>query len=251
MTGLAGRVALVTGAAGGIGSAVARALAREGAHVVVNHLDTPEAAQAVAAEIRALGCEALVAAADVGDEAMVEAMFRALDERFGRIDILVNNAGIARPEDIFETSLESWNAVLRANLTGPFLCARAAMLRMRAQGEGRIVQIGSVVGHQGALKGHVHYGTSKAGLHGFTKTLARTGAALGITVNAVAPGIVATEMLERTHGEAGIAALRKLVPLDDLATPDDVAAAVVFLCGEGGRHITGAILDVNGGMLMR
>jgi NAD(P)-dependent dehydrogenase (short-subunit alcohol dehydrogenase family) len=246
------QVALVTGAASGIGAATARALAEAGAHVVINHLDTPEAAEAVARHVRARGVGALVHAADVGDEAAVDGLYRAIDATFGRFDILVANAGIARPEDIFETSLESWNAVLRTNLTGVFLTAKQAMIRLRDRGRGgRIVLMGSVVGHQGALKGHVHYAATKAGMHGFARTLARTGAGLGVTVNAIAPGIVETEMLRATHGEAGIAALKARVPLDALATPQDVAAAVLYLVGPSGRHVTGAVIDVNGGLLMR
>jgi NAD(P)-dependent dehydrogenase (short-subunit alcohol dehydrogenase family) len=249
---LLGQVALVTGAATGIGAATARALAAAGADVVVNHLDTPDAAEAVAAEVRAAGRRALVHAADVGDEKAVDGLYRAIDETFGRFDILVANAGIARAEDIFETSLESWNAVLRTNLTGVFLTAKQAMIRLRDQGRGgRVVVMGSVVGHQGALKGHVHYAATKAGLHGFAKTLARTGAPFGVTVNAVAPGIVETEMLRGTHGEAGIAALKTRVPLDALANPEDVAAAVLYLACPSGRHVTGAVIDVNGGLLMR
>jgi 3-oxoacyl-[acyl-carrier protein] reductase len=245
------RVALVTGAAGGIGRATALALAQAGYEVCLNHLTTSQACERVAAEIRALGRHALVVEADVGDEAAVAAMFTTLDAGLGRIDVLVNNAGIARAETIFETSLASWNDVIRTNLTGAFLCARAAMERMRVQRSGVIIQMSSVVGHQGALKGHVHYGATKAGLIGLTKSLARTAAPLGIRVNAVAPGIVDTEMLHATHGDAGIADLKSRVPLGTLATPADVAAAVVYLSSDAARHITGTVLDVNGGMLMR
>ena len=248
---LQGKFALVTGAAGAIGSAVAARLAAAGADVAVNHFGTPGAAENTAARIRAMGRRAIIIEADIGDEPSVEAMFSAMDREFGRLDILVNNAGVARSEDIFDTTLEYWNQVLRANLTGPFLCCRAAMFRMRAQGSGRIVNMGSVVGHQGALKGHVPYGASKAGLHGLTRTLARTGARLGITVNAVAPGIVDTPMLSATHGESGIAELRKLVPLDDLIRPDEVAEAVLYLCSDAARMVTGAVLDINGGIMMR
>jgi 3-oxoacyl-[acyl-carrier protein] reductase len=245
------RVALVTGAAGGIGGATAIAMARAGYDVCLNHLETRAVADSVADHIKAFGRRALVIEADVGDEVAVAAMFGTIDTAFGRIDVLVNNAGIARAEDIFETSLDSWNDVIRTNLTGAFLCARAAMARMRAQRSGVIIQMSSVVAHQGALKGHVHYGATKAGLIGLTKTLARTAAPLGIRVNAVAPGIVDTEMLHATHGDAGIADLKTRVPLGALATPEDVAAAVVYLASDSARHITGTVLDVNGGMLMR
>lgn len=248
---MAQRVALVTGAAGGIGAACANALAIAGYDVCINHFGTPDTAETVATDVRATGRQALVIDCDVGDEPSVEAMFKAVDRAFGRLDVLVNNAGIARAEDIFETSLDSWNAVLRTNLTGAFLCARAAMIRMRTQGSGRIIQMSSVVAHQGALKGHVHYGASKAGLIGLTKSLARTAAIHGITVNAVAPGIVETDMLHATHGDAGIAELKARVPLNALAMPDDIAAAVVYLASDAARHITGAVLDINGGLMMR
>ena len=244
-------VALVTGAAGGIGSACAEAFARSGHDVVVNHWRTPGEARAVAARIEALGAAALVIEADVGSRTEVEAMFEAIDARHGRLDVLVANAGITHAHDIFETSLEDWERVIRVNLTGTFLCAKAAMTRMRAAGSGAIVLLGSVVGHQGALMGHVAYGATKGGVHTMAKTLARTGAPLGIRVNAVAPGIVETSLLESTHGAAGIAKLIERVPLGGLASPDDIADAIVWLAGPGSRHVTGAILDVNGGMLMR
>jgi 3-oxoacyl-[acyl-carrier protein] reductase len=246
------RVALVTGAGGAIGRACAVALAQAGCDVAVNGLGGDDAVEVTCAAVRAAGQTTLRVDADVGDEAHVTAMFREIDRAFGRIDVLVNNAGVTRNEDIFETSLASWEAVMRTNLTGAYLCAKAAMTRMRDAGRGgRLIQVSSVVAHQGALKGHAHYAASKAGLLGLTKTLARSGAPYGITVNAVAPGLVDTNMLRATHGEAGIAALRTGVPLDALATPDDVAAAVAYLCSDGARHVTGAVLDVNGGLHMR
>jgi 3-oxoacyl-[acyl-carrier protein] reductase len=244
-------VALVTGAATGIGAATAVALASDGFDVIVNHLDTPAEARNVAADIMALGRRALVHAADVGDEAAVTAMFEAMDAGFGRLDLLVANAGITRALDIFETSLADWDAVIRTNLTGSFLTCREAMRRMRTARRGNIVIMGSVVGHQGALKGHVAYAATKAGLHGMAKTLARTGAPLGIRVNAVAPGIVETELLAGTHGAAGIADLQTRVPLGVLASPGDVAEAVCWLASDRASHVTGTVLDINGGMLMR
>jgi 3-oxoacyl-[acyl-carrier protein] reductase len=248
---LTGQVALVTGAAGGIGRAVALRLASAGADIVINHLDTPDAAEDLARAIETLGRKTLVIAADVGDEVAVDGLFQRIDQTFGRIDILVANAGITRALDVFETSLADWDSVIRTNLTGTFLTARQAMLRMRTAGRGNVVIMGSVVGHQGALKGHIAYGATKAGLHGMAKTLARTGATLGIRVNAVAPGIVDTELLSSTHGAAGIAELRMRVPLGTLASVEDVAEAVLYLAGPASRHVTGTVLDVNGGMLMR
>jgi 3-oxoacyl-[acyl-carrier protein] reductase len=246
------RVALVTGAGGAIGRACAIALARDGCDVAVNGLASDPDVEDTCAAVRATGQTTLRVDADVGDEAQVTAMFAEIDRAFGRIDVLVNNAGITRAEDIFETSLASWQAVLRTNLTGAFLCAKAAITRMRVAGRGgRVIQMTSVVAHQGALKGHVHYAASKAGLIGLTKTLARTGAPHAITVNAVAPGIVDTDLLHDTHGQEGVEALRARVPLGTLATPYDVAAAVAYLASPAARHVTGAVLDVNGGMVMR
>jgi 3-oxoacyl-[acyl-carrier protein] reductase len=238
------RIALVTGAGRGIGAAIARALAGAGATVVVNDLDR------AAAERSAAACGGWAFAADAADEPAVDSLFDAIAARHGRLDILVNNAGTTRDETIFDTTLASWNEILRVNLTSAFLCSRRAMTMMRDQRHGRIVLLGSVTGHQGALYGHLHYATTKAGLHGFAKTLARTGAPLGITVNAIAPGIVETELLAATHGADGVATLAKMVPLG-LAAPEDVAAMAVYLASDAARHVTGAVLDINGGMHMR
>jgi NAD(P)-dependent dehydrogenase (short-subunit alcohol dehydrogenase family) len=247
---LDGRVALVTGAARGLGAGIALSLAREGASVVVNDLAPAEEMEASAAAVLEAGARALVAQADVRSEEQVEAMFRRVDAEFGRIDILVNNAGIVRRQDIFETTLEDWRAVLDTHLTGMFLCSRAAMLRMRERRWGRIIQISSVVAFRGAIRGFVHYAAAKGGQVSFTRTLARTAAPYGITVNAVAPGVIETEMLREAHGEAGIRELDREIPLG-LGTPGDVGAAVAFLASEEARHITGATLDVNGGMYFR
>ncbi|NMA45339.1 MAG: SDR family oxidoreductase, partial [Lentisphaerae bacterium] len=197
-----------------------------------------------------MGVRALAVQADVGVAAAVDAMFAQIDKDFGHLDILVNNAGTSRAETIFEMSEESWDFILNTNLKSMFLCSKAAMLRMRERREGRIINMSSVVGHQGALFGHVHYAASKSGILGFTKTLARTGAPLGITVNAVAPGVIRTELLYQTHGEAGVKKLAESIPLG-LGELRDVGLSVAFLAGEGGRYLTGICIDVNGGMYMR
>lgn len=250
MNELAGKTAIVTGASRGLGKGIALVLAEQGANVVVNYHAAATCAQEVCAEVEALGAEALAVQADVGEAADVARLLAATKERFGRIDILVNNAGTTRAQDIFETTLEDWEFILKTNLTSCFLCSKAAMEAMRDQGSGRIVNISSMVGHRGALYGHTHYAATKSGMFGFTKTLARTAAPLGITVNCVAPGIIETELLFQTHGEAGVAHLAAGVPLG-LGKSRDVGLAVAYLCGEGGRYITGATIDVNGGMYLR
>jgi len=249
-TDLSGTVALVTGGSRGLGRGIALVLAERGADVAVNYLQARAEADEVVAQARALGRRAAAFRADVGRPADVEALFAAIQEQFGRLDSLVNNAGLSRSQDIFEAGLEDWEEIIRTNLTSCFLCSQAAMRIMAAQRSGRIVNISSVVGHQGALFGHVHYAATKAGMLGVTKTLARTAAPLGITVNAVAPGCIETELLHRTLGPERVDAMRQTIPLG-LGTPRDVGLAVAFLCGEGGRYITGATLDVNGGLYLR
>lgn len=233
---LANKVALVTGAARGIGCAIAERLAADGATVVRNDASPPSDA------------ETQFIRADVSNVDQVAAMFREIEVRFGSIDILVNNAGISSSEDIFSITPDSWHRVMDTNLTSAFLCSKEAMQRMRATG-GHIINITSVVARQGALMGHAHYAASKAGMIGLTTTLARTGAAFGIRVNAVAPGIIDTDLLQSTHGADGIAKLAASIPLG-VGKPDDVAHAVAFLLGPGGRYITGATLDVNGGLFI-
>ncbi|MGG5819449.1 SDR family NAD(P)-dependent oxidoreductase [Falsiroseomonas sp. HW251] len=229
---LAGRCALVTGAARGLGAGIADGMEQAGARVT-------------RADRAAAGA---VLACDVTEEAQVAGLFAAE----GPFDIMVCAAGITRAEDIFATSRASFEEVLRVNLTGVFLCCKAAMEGFRARGTGgRIILIGSVVGHQGALKGHVAYAASKGAVHTMARTLARTGAPMGVTVNVVAPGVVETEMSAAAHGPAGLAALAATMPLGRLQQVGDMAAACVYLASEAGVGITGAVLDVNGGMLMR
>ena len=247
---LNGNIALVTGASGGLGAATVEALAECGAKVIINHLNQPEEAQSLAARLREKGSEAEALPGDVSSEDSVKAMFDHLRERNGKLDILINNAGIARQQDIFETALQDWNQVMDVNLTGCFLCCREAMTMMRNHLGGRIINISSMVAHQGSLYGPVHYAASKSGMLGLTKTLARTAAPFGITVNAVAPGIIATELLYRTNGREAVEKLARQVPLG-LGLPRDVGLAVAFLASDAARYITGATLDVNGGMYLR
>ncbi|WP_116953132.1 SDR family NAD(P)-dependent oxidoreductase [Jiangella endophytica] len=246
---LDGQRALVTGAGRGIGRGIALALAGAGAHVVVNDLRA-EDAERTAAEIAATGVEGLPAVADVSTEDGARHALDTASTALGGLDVLVNNAGIARPEPFHDITLQSWREVLDNNLTSAFLCARGAIDLMGPAGYGRIVQVSSIVAHQGALYGHAHYAASKSALLGLTRTLARTAAPYGITVNAVAPGVIATELSAATLGGDTVEELRRQIPLG-IGTVDDVAAAALFLASPQARYVTGTTLDVNGGLYMR
>lgn len=248
---LTGKIALVTGAAQGLGFATAEALTACGAQVIVNHLNQPALAEELARSLeQKTGARAWAMQADVSSEEDVDRLFASIRQHCGWIDILVNNAGTTSAQDIFSTSLDDWHRILDTNLTSCFLCSRRAMELMRERRHGRIVNISSVVAHRGALYGHVHYAATKSGILGLTRTLARTGAPLGINVNAVAPGIIETELLQRTHGNEGVDRMAADIPLG-LGRPSDVGHAVAFLCTEASRYITGATLDVNGGAYFR
>jgi len=247
---LKNKIALVTGAGKGLGKGIAIELASQGADIIINDLKYGEDIEAVETQIRALGRKSWFTATDITQEEAVKEMFNFIKDEIGHLDILINNAGVDKPADIFSTSLEDWNFVIETNLTGSFLCSKYALELMREQQQGKIVNVSSVVGHQGALKGHVHYASSKSGLFGLTKTLARTGAAFGVNVNAVAPGVIETELSLKTHGEAGMETLRKGIPLG-LGNVKDVGMAVAFLCSDAARYITGVTLDVNGGLYFR
>lgn len=248
-----GRAALVTGGSRGIGKGIALALAERGADVGICHLDASEDdAKAACLQIEAFGGKAFQMKADLGSEPEVKKLFEGFMERFGRLDFLVNNAGTSRAQDIFEMTLSDWDFIIKTNLTSSFLCSKAAFSIMKAQGQGgRVVFISSMAGQNGALMGHAHYSATKAGVIGMVKTLARTGAPLGINVNAIAPGIIDTELLRKTHGDDGIAELSAKVPLKRLGSVREIGLAAAFLCGEGGAYVTGATLDVNGGMYSR
>jgi len=249
MNDLEGKIALVTGASRGLGRGVALVLAEKGADVIVNFHSKEDEAREVCAEIDKMGRQSICLKADVSHADEVAKMFAAIKEKFGRLDILVNNAGTTKPQDIFETSEADWDRIIDTNLKSVFLCSREAMKMMKEQHYGRIIAMSSIVAHRGALYGHVHYAATKGGILGFVRTLARTGAPLGINVNAIAPGIIETELLFQTHGDQEVARLSDSVPLG-LGKPRDIGLAAAYLAGEGGRYITGAVIDVNGGMYM-
>lgn len=247
---LEGKIALVTGAARGIGKGIALVLAEKGADIIINDKKMNFEGDALASQIKAMGREVMLYEADVSNETEVKSMFAAIKSRYGRLDILVNNAGTSQNKNVFEINLEDWHYIIDTNLTSCFLCAKEAMILMSHQHSGRIVNISSVVAERGSLFGHLHYTSTKSGMLGLTKTLSRTGAPLGINVNAVAPGIIETELLLKTHGAEGVEKLSATVPLG-LGKPRHVGLAVAYLCGEGGNYITGTTLDVNGGMNMK
>jgi 3-oxoacyl-[acyl-carrier protein] reductase len=241
------KVAVITGASRGIGRSIALALAAQGATIVAVDMDQVST-EAVVAELQAAGGKALAVVGNVTVSADVERMFDAATEAFGRVDILVNNAGITRDGLLMRMKDEDWDAVLNVNLKGAFLCTRAAFKVMSKQRYGRIINIASVVGQMGNA-GQANYCASKAGLIGLTKSNAREMAKRSITVNAVAPGFIATAMTDALSDKVR-AELTAQIPLERLGSSDDIANAVVFLASEAAGYITGHVLSVNGGMYM-
>ena len=243
---LTGKIAIVTGASRGIGRGIAMALAARGA-VVVAAARGANAAGTVA-DIVAAGGKAEAAAVDVTDSDSVTALMAGTVERHGRIDILVNNAGVARDQLVLRMKRDDWDSVIAANLTGAFVCAQAAVKTMVRQRSGRIISISSVVGQMGNA-GQVNYAASKAGLIGLTKALAKEVASRGITVNAVTPGLIETDMT-RAMTDKAENDWSGQIPLGRIGTAADVAAAVCFLASDEASYITGHVLAVNGGMYM-
>ena len=242
------RSAIVTGGGKGIGRAVCLALAEQGVNVAVNYAGSQSAAEETAALCREKGVQAMAVQADVAQADQVEALFAKATEAFGRLDILVNNAGITRDNLIVRISEEDFDAVLSTNLKGAFLCCKKAARLMMRQRTGRIVNISSVVGLRGN-PGQANYCASKAGLIGLTKSLAKELSSRHVTVNAVAPGFIDTDMT-RVLPEAARDAILSQVPLGTFGHPEDVAAAVAFFASEQAGYITGQVLCVDGGMAM-
>jgi len=246
-TPLAGQVALVTGASRGIGAAIARELASGGATVVGNYTSSPAAAEAVVAEIQAHGGKAWAHQANVADEQQVDELVKAVLEREGRLDVLVNNAGITRDGLLMRMKSSDWQSVIDLNLTGVFLCTRAVSRSMLKARSGRIINITSVVGLMGN-PGQANYSAAKAGVIGLTRSSAAEFASRGVTVNAVAPGFIESDMTAELDKEP----ILKAIPMGRMGQASEVASAVRFLASDpAAAYMTGQVLQVDGGMVMR
>ncbi|MBB5323709.1 3-oxoacyl-[acyl-carrier protein] reductase [Anoxybacillus tepidamans] len=245
---LQGKVALVTGASRGIGRAIALELARQGAKVAVNYAGSELKAKEVVEEIQHMGGEAFAIQADVSNVEAVERMVKEVIDRFERIDILVNNAGITRDNLLMRMKEEEWDEVININLKGVFHCTKAVTRPMMKQRYGRIVNITSIVGVSGN-PGQANYVAAKAGVIGFTKTAARELASRNITVNAIAPGFITTDMTDRLSEDIRTEMLKQ-IPLARFGEPEDIAKVVVFLVSDAANYITGQTIHVNGGMVM-
>ncbi len=244
---LKGQTAVVTGGARGIGKEISLALARDGANIVIADL-IAEQSEETAEEIKKLNCKALIQKVDISKTADVENMVQNTINEFKTLDILINNAGVTRDTLMVRMKEEDWDFVLKVNLTGTFNCSKAAAKYMMKQRKGRIVNIASIVGVMGNA-GQANYSASKAGIIGLTKTSARELASRNITVNAVAPGFIDTEMT-RSLNENIKQQLKEQIPVGKLGRPEDIANCIKFLVSDDASYITGQVIHVNGGMLM-
>ncbi|HEY0074660.1 MAG TPA: 3-oxoacyl-[acyl-carrier-protein] reductase [Abditibacteriaceae bacterium] len=242
---LENKVAFITGARRGIGRAIALKYAQNGADCVLLARSAPDE---LAEEIRSLGRRAVALACDVSDNDQVEAAVKQSMGEFGKIDVLVNNAGIAQDGLLIRMKLEQWQNVIDVNLSGAFYCTKAVARHMLKANAGRIINVSSVIGQMGNA-GQANYAASKAGLIGFTKSIAKELGSRGITCNAIAPGFITTDMTSDMSEEAKTLLLQN-VPLGTLGEPEDVAELALFLAGTGARYITGQVLNVDGGLVM-
>ncbi|MFC3882608.1 3-oxoacyl-[acyl-carrier-protein] reductase [Bacillus songklensis] len=245
---LTGKTALVTGASRGIGRAIALELGKLGAKVAVNYAGSEAKALEVVDEIKALGSEAIAIQANVADADSVQNMVKQVVETFGSLDILVNNAGITRDNLLMRMKEDEWDDVISTNLKGVFLCTKAVTRQMMKQRNGRIINIASIVGVSGNA-GQANYVAAKAGVIGLTKTTAKELASRNITVNAVAPGFITTDMTDKLPEDVRQEMLKQ-IPLARFGEPEDIAHVVSFLASEGSRYMTGQTLRVDGGMVM-
>lgn len=241
------KVAIITGASRGIGAAIAQKFCEEGANVMLCSRSEASVA-AVAEPLAKMGFNAKFVQADVSQKSDVEALVNLTLNEYSRIDILVNNAGITRDTLLMRMKDEDWDAVLHSNLTGTMYCARAVLRTMMRQKSGRIINVSSVIGLMGNA-GQANYAASKAGIIGLTKSLAKEIGSRGITVNAIAPGFITTDMTAN-FSEADLERIRAMIPLDAFGTPEDVAELSLFLASDASRYITGQAIQVDGGMVM-
>jgi 3-oxoacyl-[acyl-carrier protein] reductase len=246
---LSGKRAVVTGGSRGVGAATALMLARAGAHVAVTYRDRAAEADAVAEEVRGLGVTGLALGGDLSDPGVVEHVFRDVEQALGGLDLFIGNAGIWPPEDVpvADMTAAQWRRTMAVNLDAVFLTTRAA-IRLMADG-GRIVLVGSTAGQRGEAY-HADYAASKGALMSFVKGVAVELAPLGITANCVAPGWIDTEMAAGPYADGGRTRIEKGIPLGRVASPEDVAGPIVFLCSPLARHITGEVVNVNGGSVL-
>jgi len=245
---LEGKAALVTGASRGIGREIALAFAREGADVIVNYSGSEAKANEVVNEIIALGRKAVAYQCNVADAESVQEMVKETINQFGRLDILVNNAGITRDNLLMRMKEDEWDDVININLKGVFLCTKAVSRQMMKQRSGRIINVASIVGVIGN-PGQANYVAAKAGVIGLTKTTARELATRGVTVNAIAPGFITTDMTDQLPEDVKVAMLQQ-IPLGKFGGADDIARVALFLASEDSNYITGQTLHVDGGMVM-
>ncbi|WNS77134.1 3-oxoacyl-[acyl-carrier-protein] reductase [Bacillus sp. DTU_2020_1000418_1_SI_GHA_SEK_038] len=245
---LEGKIALVTGASRGIGREIALELARQGADIAVNYSGSEERANGVVAEIKEMGRSAIAIQCDVSNSESVANMVKETIDAFGKLDILVNNAGITKDNLLMRMKEDEWDDVININLKGVFLCTKAVTRQMMKQRSGRIINISSIVGVSGN-PGQANYVAAKSGVIGLTKTSAKELASRGITVNAVAPGFITTDMTDKLQEEVKEAMLKQ-IPLARFGEPSDIANVVVFLASEDSRYMTGQTLHVDGGMVM-
>lgn len=245
---LEGKAALVTGASRGIGREIALELARQGADVAVNYSGSEERANQVVAEIKEMGRNAIAVQCDVSNSESVASMVKDTIDAFGKLDILVNNAGITKDNLLMRMKEDEWDDVININLKGVFLCTKAVTRQMMKQRNGRIINISSIVGVSGN-PGQANYVAAKSGVIGLTKTTAKELSSRGITVNAVAPGFITTDMTDKLQDEVKEVMLKQ-IPLARFGEPSDIANVVVFLASEDSRYMTGQTLHVDGGMVM-
>ena len=245
---LEGKIALITGASRGIGRAIALLFAQNGADIIINYLKNEAAAREVASQVEAWGRKAFLSRADVANRADVEAMGQEIKQQTGGVDILVNNAGISLTNNLYGLTQEVWDQVIATNLTGLFNTCQVLVPLIRSGGGGRIINMASIAGRRGSMFGDVHYASAKAGVIGFTQTLART-LAPDITVNAVAPGVTISDMLSE-NSEEHVSYIVKNTPMGRAATAEEVAGVCLFLASKLAGYLTGVTVDVNGGNFM-